>query len=586
MHWKIVAFDTIEEENRFEALPKEPVQVALFDANGEVVASAHVVTNEFASASGTFVIPNGRMLGAWSLQTELTNGTGYSAVRVEEYKRPTFEVTLNEPEGEVQLNRTVELTGNARYFFGAPVNAGTVEWYVERVPKFRYYGYRYRRGIYPARGQSQILKRAESTLRPDGTFELSFLAEADPPSGALERQATRYDYKVHANVTDPGGETRFAERSISLGFVAVELQIEADRIVSIATPVISVKRLSLGGAALSGSSRYRVERLAGPRVPRLPAEMPAELDETKTLVTPGDRLRSRTETAYDPVNRLGAWKARDQIAAGEFEHDEQGVAKLEFTLPHPRRSLEPHAYRITVTTSDTSGETTEATHDFLVLTESERRRARRRTKASNSLPLPFVSLTNADRLEVGETLEVFVDSGYSNQHIELALVKDREVLERRTLRAGSSPRLQSFEIKPEHRGGVAVRAYTVRDHQLLSSMHNIAVPFTDRELDLTFETFRDELRPGAKETWTVHVAPKDQSELDPTAVELLASMYDRSLDLFAPHEPTALEKIWRSQTSAAAARLNAGLRPTGWWSAFAQLHACRDLPAGPTRVPQ
>ena len=94
----------------------------LEDINGQRVAEATGATNAFGTASGEFTIPAaGRPLGAWRLRT---SPDGYAQVRVEEYKRPTFEVTVKDPEKPLRLNRPATLKGEARYYFGLPVASG------------------------------------------------------------------------------------------------------------------------------------------------------------------------------------------------------------------------------------------------------------------------------------------------------------------------------------------------------------------------------------------------------------------------------------------------------------------------------
>ncbi|MFH1177314.1 MAG: MG2 domain-containing protein, partial [Acidobacteriota bacterium] len=113
--FKVLAYRSGGEGARFEVLPGTPVTVKLLDANGEEVDQALVTTNEFGSAAGELAIPAGRLLGAWRLESSLS---GDAEVRVEEYKRPTFEVSVKDPEGALRLNRPATFVGEARYYFG------------------------------------------------------------------------------------------------------------------------------------------------------------------------------------------------------------------------------------------------------------------------------------------------------------------------------------------------------------------------------------------------------------------------------------------------------------------------------------
>ncbi|MCK5376093.1 MAG: hypothetical protein KAJ97_03360, partial [Acidobacteria bacterium] len=123
IYWKVVGYRGGGEEMSFRTLPRAPVHVSLLDANGEQVTTTTVTTNDFGSASGEFEIPSGRLLGRWRLSTSLG---GQTWLRIEEYKRPTFEVTVSDPETPLRLNREAALSGEVRYYFGLPVVSGSV----------------------------------------------------------------------------------------------------------------------------------------------------------------------------------------------------------------------------------------------------------------------------------------------------------------------------------------------------------------------------------------------------------------------------------------------------------------------------
>ncbi len=118
----------------------------------------------------------------------------------------------------------------------------------------------------------------------------------------------------------------------------------------------------------------------------------------------------------------------------------------------------------------------------------------------------------------------------------------------------------------------------MRDHQWIEESHTVDVPWADRELAVEFSTFRDKLRPGARETWRVTVKGEDGAAV--AQAELLAYMYDRSLDLFAPHRPArvldlfprraSLPQLTRSLHAAGAH----DMRSRGW----------AELPEGPQLI--
>jgi len=134
LFWKVLAYAGRPDIGQIKPAANSPVTVWLEDINGQRVADAVRTTNDFGTASGEFVIPAaGRPLGAWRIRTQ---PDGVSQVRVEEYKRPTFEVSVKDPEKPLRLNRPAALKGEARYYFGLPVASGTAVWQVKRAPVY------------------------------------------------------------------------------------------------------------------------------------------------------------------------------------------------------------------------------------------------------------------------------------------------------------------------------------------------------------------------------------------------------------------------------------------------------------------
>jgi hypothetical protein len=219
IHWKVVAYRGGGEESTFRTLPRTSLNVELMDPNWQVVESQKVTANNFGSAAGEFEIPTGRLLGGWWIRTSIG---GQIPVRIEEYKRPTFEVTVSEPEETLRLNREASLSGEVRYYFGLPVVTGSVVWRVEREPVYPRWWYWW---FGDQSVESEIVAAGTTTLDADGKFQVSFVPGADERDAS---QGVTYRFRLHTDVTDEGGETRSASRAFRLGFVAVETAVESE----------------------------------------------------------------------------------------------------------------------------------------------------------------------------------------------------------------------------------------------------------------------------------------------------------------------------------------------------------------------
>ena len=344
--FKVVAYGGRASQGKYRTLPRQPVQVTLNDANGRPVASVDLVTNAHGTASGEMVLPAGRLLGQWSLHTSMN---GFAMVRVEEYKRPTFEARLLDAETPLRLNRPATLKGEARYYFGLPVPAGKVAWKVTREPQFPWWWWWRPAGA----DRAQVVASGTTTLSPEGQFTIDFTPAADERLGSSDPGLT-YRYRVVADVTDEGGETRSADRGFRLGFTAVEASLVLDRgfVQAKDTATVEVTRRDLDGAPAPGSGTWQVVRIAGPEAAQLPADVPLP-DRGQAEAgyrTDGDRARPRWAPDYDVARTMQAWPDGDEAARGVTAHDAKGVARI--ALPR----LAPGAWRLKYETVDAHGE--------------------------------------------------------------------------------------------------------------------------------------------------------------------------------------------------------------------------------------
>lgn len=541
IRWKIVAYRGSADVARFRVQPQTAVTLKLTDTNGQTVESRTVSTNAYGSAAGEFVIPTGRALGQWSLQSSIG---GYGAVRVEEYKRPTFEVQLTDPPAALRLNRDATLAGDARYYFGLPLSSGDVRWRVAREPVYPWWWGWYGRG---GDRQSRTIATGTAPIGADGKFRFTFKAEADERTA--KSPDVSYRYVVNADVTDEGGETRSASRSFRLGFVSVEASIAG------ATAFVregqaakfTLRRTDLDGAPKAGPATWRVVALQQPPSALLPSEQPLPPPEyPQAYRTPGDALRTRQAPGYNPEAVLRSWVDGAESGSGNLKHDASGEAAL--TLP----TLAPGAWRLYYRTVDDFGTPYTTSQDFIV------------AAAKTPVALPLVLKVETPSVGVGGTARLLVHSAIAGLPITLDIEKGGRRVERRTIVAGTTPSVVEVPVAPGDRGGFGVTATALRDHQLMTMSQSVFVPWDDKELKLDFATFRDTLRPGSRETWRVTVKKPDGASAEAGAAELLAYMYDRSLDVFAPHSPPSPLSLYPDRSGASWVRANLGTAQPLW----------------------
>ncbi|MCB0384586.1 MAG: hypothetical protein KDD43_04265, partial [Bdellovibrionales bacterium] len=515
--WKSVSFHGKAEEGQLSGYANTNLEVTLKDANHKDVEKVQVRTNEFGTASGEFKVPTGRILGGWHIMVRRSSGRGGQAYfRVEEYKRPTFEVTVGDSVQPMKVNLKAQVKGEVKYYHGLPVTSGKVRWTVSRQRNFPWWwGWYYWRG--GGGSAEQILTAGESSLNNNGVFTIDFIPEGDPED---EKKEVSYTYRVQVDVTDEGGETRSSERSYRVGFVAVQARVhQVNNFFDAKERVnLQVHRSSLDGKALAGKGRYRIHRIRQPKGTPMPAGIERPNPEPNAYQHPDDFKTARWESNYNWKQVLFNWKTGAMVQSGRVKHEADGLGKVSLNL------LPAGPYRMEYVTRDRFGKEAKTTHDFLVVGKGFK------------LNLPLVVLPEKNSYRVGDQVRLLIHSGYPKQAINFFVGQNSQKSLRQIRRVGQAGLFHDFRLGPEWRGGFFVEAGFVHDFQSLSQSLSVHIPWENKQLKVEYERIRKKMEPGSKEKWIVKVqAPGKKEALE--AGELLAYMYDRSLEAFAPHSP-------------------------------------------------
>src|SRR5208283_1680493 len=129
-----------------------------------------------------------------------------TSFRVEEYKRPKFQVTLDPPKTGVRLHEKVTLAGHAMSYTGAAVDGAQLNYHVVREVRMPWWWGWWGR---PAQTGSQEIGHGAARTETDGTFSITFAAK--PDEKVPEKDEPVFEFRITADVTDTAGETRSAE---------------------------------------------------------------------------------------------------------------------------------------------------------------------------------------------------------------------------------------------------------------------------------------------------------------------------------------------------------------------------------------
>jgi uncharacterized protein YfaS (alpha-2-macroglobulin family) len=314
--------------------------------------------------------------------------------------------------------------------------------------------------------------------------------------------------------------------------------------------VLTVHRTSLDGVPRPGIGSYQLLALVQPNATTPPADLalpepPLTSGKAAPYRTPGDRMRPRWQPDYQLDAVLASWADGQKLASGPLTHDDKGEAVV------PLPALAAGAYRLRYQTTDEFGAKAEAWREFLV------------GAPKTPVAVPLLAQLEKATVRVGESARLLLASGLMDQTLVLDLFRDGVLRERRLLGPGS-PAIVELPVAETERGGLGIVVWMVRDHQYLATELNLTVPWDNKELHLAFSTFRDKLRPGTKESFRVTVKSPTGEPLGPGMVELLAYMYDKSLDLFGPHAAPSLASLYPSRAGVGFVRTNLAQTSPMW----------------------
>ena len=226
----------------------------LRDANWKQMAEQKATTDEYGTASVNFELPKEGQTGQYSISV---NGTATEYVRVEEYKRPTFEITFPKVNEKYTWGDTVVVKASAKTYAGVPVQGAKVEYQVTRRNQLWWWG---------AGSAGQLVKTDSCVTREDGTFDVEIPLEAslsgkdEADMSDFMRIARFFNFEVSAIVTDISGESHEGVMSLPLGtkstILTVNLpkRIEAD---SLKTVTFAYRNAS--GMPIASNLKYRID---------------------------------------------------------------------------------------------------------------------------------------------------------------------------------------------------------------------------------------------------------------------------------------------------------------------------------------
>ena len=246
---------TVENYIEHSVVEGKEVTAQLRDANYKVVSEQKLTTDRYGKCSSSFTLPTGLRNGRFTIRL---NGATQS-IRVEEYKRPTFELSFSEYHESYKAGDTVTVHGNAQSYAGVPVQDAKVRYTVRRRIAYWWMSYSwYWGGGYFGHGiNEEEICEGETTTKDDGTFDVQVPMVL--PEGN-SRSPMFYHFVVEADVTDQAGETHSGTKTLPLGTRPTALTCDVPQRVRVdQIQPMTFQRRNAAGSEIAGTVRYRLD---------------------------------------------------------------------------------------------------------------------------------------------------------------------------------------------------------------------------------------------------------------------------------------------------------------------------------------
>ncbi|MBX9580016.1 MAG: hypothetical protein K2X87_06870, partial [Gemmataceae bacterium] len=522
------------EGNSYTPVAGRPVTAQLNDPNGKEVARVEAKTNDYGSFSGSFTAPRDRLTGRMSINV-IGSPPGGTQVSVEEYKRPKFTVTVEAPKDPARLGAAVLVPGKATSYTGVPIGGAKVAYRVVREVRWPPWlaQYMWWRPM-PAR-PAQEIAHGTATTDPDGSFSVAFVAKPDPTVPASDDPSFRYT--VTADVTDTTGETRTGTRSVEVGYTALRATVSLGEWQTAGEPVkFTISTTTLDGEPQQAKGTLKVYALKQPDTVVRP-----ELDGGPRFPRP---VPAGAKPAPDPSKPV-SWEQTEVVHAAEFSTDANGKAELTAKLP-------AGIYRAVVETKDKFDKPVTAKAQVQVLDPAA---------PKLNIKVPDLVASPNWAVEPGQDFTLLWGTGYDAGRAYVEVEHRHKVLQAFWTDPAKTQHVLKVPVTETMRGGFTVRVTHVQENRAYLSSRHVDVPWTNKNLSVKWEVFRSKLDPGAKETFTAVVTGPDANR---AVAELVAALYDQSLDAYLPHDWPHRFGFFRQDHSALNLQFENQARPFGY----------------------
>ncbi|OXB16043.1 alpha-2-macroglobulin family protein [Flavobacterium reichenbachii] len=516
--------------NVTSVVPKTSFEITIEDAGGSEIKKFNVITNEFGSFWGEFILPKNGLTGTFKIQAEepysYEQDTSYNSrkeehpfwdfvelenseleFKVEEYKRPKFEVTFDPKKESFQVNKPIKVNGTAKAFAGSSISDAKVNYTVTRSVS-------YSRNYFGNEDEEEIAD-GETKTDASGKFVIDFIDE--PEESISKQKSPVFTYEIEVSVTDINGETHTSKTEIKVGHhdlildvgIPNEIQTKNKNEISLTSTNLNDEFLAVKGEV----KMYYVQPFS---------------NKFKNRVWPKPEIETISDTDFEKLfpfeNNYNPLNKPEEILVYSKKVNTETDKKIALDFASDYKS---GAYKIVFSANDSFNNPIETVQNFKLIQSKDKFDTGKLFTAEQINPDPkkdgfvLVKLTS-----VIPELYIAASGHYENNIFfdETSHLLNHETIVKIPLKNG-------FEKS------VKIGFESVFENQPFRQELTVILKNITPKLEWKIESFRNKIQPGSDEKWSFQLISSNAKK----EAEVLASMYDSSLDKFATQRWNGLE---------------------------------------------
>ncbi|MDR0969573.1 MAG: hypothetical protein LBM67_03435 [Lentimicrobiaceae bacterium] len=487
---------------------KQKTKITLLDGNWQEIGSVDLITNEYGSFEGQFVLPTSLLNGNVILKNE--NASIY--LSVEEYKRPTFEITIDESKSEYKIGSLLNIQGAAHAYAGFPLDEVSYSYKVTRSVSFPFW--RWWLGFYPLHNENIQIAYGEGITNEKGEFDFDF--KLIPDAAYSEKSSPLFTYTIQVNVTDKQGETRSATQNVVAGYQALSIKTT----ITENEQTIEKNQLKNFRINVSNLQQQVVKTEITRRFYQLEQSKKPQRESLFSTTIDRQYLSDESLRDFFPLDNFYKEKDPSKRAKKLVYEDKITVDGTTSLFPESFSNFGQGEYYVEIAAKDAFGKEVKTTETFVYFDQISKK---------NPVEALCWTYFSDNKAKHGQTVKLSLGSAAKNAHAILQVRKGDTIRFADKIVLNDDVHHLSYTIKETDKGIVNLQAVLML-HNRIYSINNPVEIAHNKELSIEVITSRNVLNPGETEKWEIRL--KNAENL-PVKAELLAAMYDASLDVFA-----------------------------------------------------